>query len=94
MSKMDDVAGDPSLIVTGGMAAIGNYAVVGHPVSHSRSPELHEVWFAKQRFPGVYGKEDSTPEELVQRGPSLPYEFSGLNITTVSYTHLTLPTKA
>ena len=34
MSDLDDTAGDPRLVVTGGPLAVGRYAVLGHPVSH------------------------------------------------------------
>ena len=77
----DDVAGDPSEIVTGGFAAFGNYAVIGHPVSQSRSPQLHEAWFRAASRPGVYLKVDIHPDDLVRRGPSLPFEFAGVNVT-------------
>ncbi len=77
----DDVAGDPSLVVTGGFASVGNYAVIGHPVAHSRSPELHTAWFRAAGRPGHYSAVDIAPEELVVRGPSLPFEFAGLNVT-------------
>ncbi len=81
MSNWDDVAGDPSEIVTGGLAAVGNYAVIGHPVDHSRSPELHTAWFREARVPGIYTAVDISPQELIRRGPSLPFEFTGVNVT-------------
>jgi shikimate dehydrogenase len=80
-SDHDDVPGDRHLIVTGGFATRGRYAVIGHPVDHSRSPELHNPWFDAARLPGRYEKLDIAPDELVRRGPSLPYEFAGLNVT-------------
>lgn len=80
-TDVDDVAGDPGGIVTGGFAAFGNYGVVGHPVSQSRSPELHHAWFRAASRPGVYLKVDIPPGDLVRRGPSLQFEFAGLNIT-------------
>ncbi len=81
MSDLDDVLGDPSEIVTGGLAAVGNYAVIGHPVAHSRSPELHTAWFRRAGIPGVYSAVDISPKELIRRGPSLPFEFTGVNVT-------------
>jgi len=78
---LDDVAGDPEQIVTGGFGAFGNYAVIGHPVSQSRSPELHSAWFRAANKPGAYTRVDISPEALVLRAPSLPFEFSGVNIT-------------
>jgi shikimate dehydrogenase len=81
MITEQDVAGSRFDIVTGGLAAIGNYAVIGHPVGHSRSPELHSAWFKAAARRGMYSKVDIAPHELVHRGPSLPFEFSGLNVT-------------
>ncbi len=81
MSRDLDVAGDRFDIVTGGLAAVGNYAVIGHPVGHSRSPELHGAWFRAAGRRGSYCKVDIEPDELVRRGPCLPFEFSGLNVT-------------
>ena len=81
MSRDQDVAGSRFDIVTGGLAAIGNYAVIGHPVGQSRSPELHTAWFKASGQRGMYSKVDIAPDELVRRGPCLPFEFSGLNVT-------------
>ena len=78
---LDDSVGDPSEIVTGGLAAVGNYAVIGHPVHHSRSPELHSAWFKAAKLPGIYSAVDISPAELIRRGPSLPFEFTGVNVT-------------
>ena len=81
MSKHDDIAGDPRGIVTGGMAAVGCYGVLGHPVRHSRSPALHRAWLRAARRPGTYDLVDIPDDHLVRRGPSLQFEFSGLNVT-------------
>ena len=78
---LDDVAGDRDQIVTGGFGAFGNYAVIGHPVAHSRSPELHSAWFRAAGKPGAYVRVDIPPEALVERAPSLPFEFAGVNVT-------------
>jgi shikimate dehydrogenase len=78
---IDDVAGDPRQIFTGGFASVGRYAVIGHPVEQSLSPQLHNAWFRSHRVPGTYEKIDVAPAELVRRGPSLPFEFAGLNVT-------------
>lgn len=81
MSTDLDIAGDRFDIVTGGLSAVGNYAVIGHPVGQSRSPELHGAWFKAAGRRGMFSKVDIAPDELVRRGPCLPFEFSGLNIT-------------
>ena len=80
-SPLDDVAGDPAEIVTGGFGAFGNYAVIGHPVSQSRSPELHSAWLRAANRPGAYTRVDISPAALVMRAPSLPFEFAGVNVT-------------
>jgi shikimate dehydrogenase len=76
-----DELGDKNQIVTGGFATVGRYGVIGHPVAHSRSPELHNAWFREARRPGTYERVEISPTELIRRGPSLPYEFAGLNVT-------------
>ena len=78
---MDDVLDDSDKIITGGFATIGRYAVIGHPVTQSRSPELHENWFRGRGLPGTYEAVDIDPAELIARAPSLPYEFAGINVT-------------
>lgn len=81
MSEHDDILGDPNQIVTGGFAAVGRYAVIGHPVAQSLSPTLHNTWFKSSGRHGSYAAVDIAPADLVMRGPSLPFEFSGLNVT-------------
>jgi len=78
---MDDSLDSSDKIITGGFATVGRYAVIGHPVTQSRSPELHESWFKGFGLPGTYEAVDISPDELVARAPSLPYEFAGINIT-------------
>ena len=81
MTTWDDTAGDAAEIVTGGLAAVGNYAVIGHPVAHSQSPELHSAWFTAADLPGIYSAIDISPQELIRRGPQLPFQFTGINVT-------------
>ncbi len=81
MSEHDDIVGDPRQVVTGGFAAVGRYAVIGHPVVHSQSPALHNAWFEDAGRNGHYVALDIAPADLVHRGPSLPFEYSGLNVT-------------
>jgi shikimate dehydrogenase len=81
MSEHDDIIGDLNQVVTGGFRAVGRYAVIGHPVAQSESPQLHNAWFKAMGRPGTYVALDIDPEALVHRGPSLPFEFSGLNVT-------------
>ncbi len=78
---MDDSLDSSDKIITGGFATVGRYAVIGHPVKQSRSPELHESWFKEFGLPGTYEAVDIDPTELIARAPSLPYEFAGINVT-------------
>ena len=64
---------------TGTMA---RYGLVGWPIEHSRSPELHNGWFAKHGLAAEYEKYPVAPEEV--EGWCLPSrrdEFDGLNVT-------------
>ena len=79
--SVDDVSGDPNLIVTGGFRSVGNYAVIGHPIAQSMSPTLHNAWFADKGLGFSYVALDIPPAELVLRAPALPFEYSGLNVT-------------
>ncbi|MFI4869376.1 MAG: shikimate dehydrogenase [Steroidobacterales bacterium] len=64
------------------MPAPDRYAVIGHPIAHSRSPQIHAL-FARQTHQSMtYTALDVTPEELAVR----VREFfatggSGLNVT-------------
>ena len=82
MTDFDDIAGDPRLVVTGGLQAVGRYAVLGHPVDHSRSPQLHNAWFEQANLISVYERTDIHPDDLIQEAPSLPYQWAGMNVTT------------
>jgi shikimate dehydrogenase len=56
--------------------------VIGHPVSHSRSPLIHGYWLKKYAINGSYEKRDVPPDELgsfVRKLPSSAYV--GCNIT-------------
>lgn len=38
--------------------------VIGHPVSHSRSPMIHGYWLKTYGLEGAYGREDVTPTDF------------------------------
>lgn len=38
--------------------------VIGHPISHSRSPLIHGYWLKAHGLDGTYGREDVTPAEF------------------------------
>ncbi|HKN05988.1 MAG TPA: type I 3-dehydroquinate dehydratase [Thermoplasmata archaeon] len=59
------------------------FAVVGHPVAHSRSPALHSRWMAEGGRVGLYVALDfENDQEFVESIPSLiDGGFRGLNVT-------------
>lgn len=56
--------------------------VMGYPIMHSRSPRLHNAWFAKYGLQGVYVPLAVKPEGLVAALKALPaLGFAGCNLT-------------
>lgn len=56
--------------------------VMGFPVMHSRSPALHNYWFAKHKLAGTYLPLEIRPEGLEAALRALPaLGFSGCNLT-------------
>jgi shikimate dehydrogenase len=58
-------------------------AVLGHPIAHSRSPQLHGHWLRKYAIKGHYVPIDIGPEDLesvIRMMPTLG--FVGANVTT------------
>jgi shikimate dehydrogenase len=64
------------------MSAPDRYAVIGHPIAHSRSPQIHSLFALQTRQHMSYTAIDVTPEELA---PRLREFFAsggrGLNVT-------------
>ena len=56
------------------------FAVVGHPISHTMSPFIHERLFALSGQPGSYGILDISPDMLAEKAPELR-TLDGFNIT-------------
>ena len=38
--------------------------VIGHPIAHSKSPQLHGHWLKTHGLPGFYVPMDVTPDDL------------------------------
>lgn len=59
------------------------FAVVGHPVAHSRSPAIHHGWMLRSGHAGVYVPLDiASPEEFQLAIETLPlHGILGLNVT-------------
>ena len=65
--------------------------ILGHPIAHSKSPVMYNAVYERAGLPWHYGTAD-----LATRAEAEAFlaarDFLSINITTVSYTHLTLPT--
>ena len=59
------------------------FAIVGHPIAHSRSPALHGRWMLRAGRAGLYIALDvASEEEFVDALPALAeWGFRGLNVT-------------
>ncbi len=57
--------------------------VIGHPVSHSKSPLIHGTWIKALGLDASYKTIDISPAELSERLPQLMHEegYTGLNVT-------------
>ena len=56
--------------------------VIGHPIAHSRSPQLHGHWLARYGIKGHYVPMDVAPDDLPQALAMLPkLGFVGVNVT-------------
>ncbi len=58
------------------------YALLGHPVAHSRSPALHDHWFARHGVAATYVAIDVGPDPAADLADILRREgLSGANLT-------------
>lgn len=56
--------------------------VIGHPISHSKSPIIHEYWMSVHSRQGSYEAIDIAPDELEQGVQKLIDEgYAGFNVT-------------
>lgn len=64
------------------MSALIKAGVIGHPISHSLSPKLHNYWLKKYGINGEYKAYDVAPENLESFIRSMPENgFAGCNVT-------------
>ncbi len=58
------------------------YAVIGHPIAHSRSPQIHALFARQTRQTMIYDAIDVAPQELqAQLGDFFASGGRGLNVT-------------
>ena len=57
------------------------FALIGHPLGHSLSREIHEAILAAAGVEGVYEMLDIAPEDLPARMPALLRGYDGFNAT-------------
>ena len=58
------------------------FAVVGHPIAHSKSPEIHQLFASQFGFALEYEKFDFSIDDFKKGVDNLKKQgFSGLNIT-------------
>ena len=57
-----------------------HYALIGHPLGHSLSPQIHRALLAAARLEGDYRLLDIAPEDLANRLPELQ-TLHGFNVT-------------
>ncbi len=70
---MDKETNDNALFLAG---------VIGHPISHSKSPKLHNYWLSKYKINGFYIPFSITTEKLQSSIKSLiELGFNGVNVT-------------
>ena len=56
--------------------------VIGSPIAHSKSPQLHQHWLKQLELPGHYIPMDISPDNLAEAVASLPkLGFVGMNVT-------------
>lgn len=57
------------------------FALVGHPLGHSLSPEIHHAILEAAGIAGEYSLVDIAPEEMAERLPEVMARFDGFNVT-------------
>ena len=68
---------------------IHRYGLLGAKLSHSRSPEIHGIWFDRHGLNGSYDLLERNPDELADLLPSLrEHGYQGINVTIPYKTHI------
>ena len=59
-----------------------NYLVIGNPISHSYSPQLHNYWFKKNNINAIYNKEKLNVNDLKNLISKIKnFKINGVNVT-------------
>ncbi len=71
------------------MTRIPLAGVIGHPIAHSKSPQLHQHWLKTYGLPGFYIPMDVVSDDLENVLKTLPkMGFVGVNITVPHKEHV------
>ena len=57
------------------------FALIGHPLGHSLSPEIHAAIMAATGLDGSYERLDVAPADVASRMPALLSDYDGFNAT-------------
>ena len=61
---------------------IKKYLIIGNPVSHSLSPNIHNYWFNQNKVNSVYEKKELVEKELPDIIQNIrDGKISGINVT-------------
>tara|TARA_B100000900_G_scaffold299970_1_gene258533 strand:+ start:1424 stop:2221 length:798 start_codon:yes stop_codon:yes gene_type:complete len=67
------------------------YLVIGNPIDHSLSPELHNYWFKNNKIDAVYEKKEINKNEIEELITKIrKKEINGINVT-VPFKNLVVP---
>lgn len=65
------------------------FGLLGAKLSHSRSPEIHALWFRRHEMNGSYDLLERNPEDLAGILPALKEQgYRGINVTIPYKTHM------
>ena len=58
------------------------YLVIGNPISHSLSPQIHNYWIKKNNISAIYEREELNNEDLKNLISKIKdKKISGVNVT-------------
>ena len=58
------------------------FCVIGNPIDHSQSPNLHNFWFKKNKIEAIYEKKLLEEKEIPKLIESIrKSEINGVNVT-------------